>query len=251
MFEKILDPVFRPLLDLGYLWTIVILSFILTLLITLVYKFATNQVLMKKLKAEMKGLQKEAKALRDNPKKAMVHQKKLMEKNMQYMKHSLKPTLYTFIPIIIIFGWLNANLAYYPITPDTEFDVSVYFKEGSYGEISLVLENTPELILLSDAVQEVGSDYSTSWTLIGVEGDYLLNFKFGNREYNKDLIISDEKYAPPEEVIKNSEISKIKIQNKKVRPFGRFLGLNPGWLGAYILLSLLFSFSLRKILKIS
>ena len=30
-----------------------------------------------------------------------------MEKNMKYMMHSFKPTLYTLIPILIIFGWIR------------------------------------------------------------------------------------------------------------------------------------------------
>ncbi len=250
MFENILDPVFRPLLELGYFWAIVILSFVLTFLITIVYKFTTNQKLMKSMKAEMKKLQKEAKAFKNNPSKAMAHQKKLMEKNMQYMKHSLKPTLYTFIPIIIIFGWLNANLAYHPIQPETEFDVNVYFKEGTLGEI--YLEAVPDnLTFISNSTQEIEQGM-VSWTLKGPEGEYLLAFTYNDREYHKDVIISEEnRYAPIQKDIKDSNITKIEIDNKKVRPFGRFFGLNPGWLGAYIILSLVFSFALRKILKIS
>ena len=76
MFENLLNPIFNPLLKLGYFWAIIILSFLITLFITVVYKFATDQNLMKKLKDEMKGMQKEMKLLKDNPQKAMAHQKK-------------------------------------------------------------------------------------------------------------------------------------------------------------------------------
>lgn len=250
MFEGILDPIFRPLLQLGHFWAIVILAFVLTLLITIVYKFTTDQKLMKSMKKEMKKLQKEAKAFKNNPSKAMAHQKKLMEKNMQYMKHSLKPTLYTFIPIIIIFGWLNANLAYYPITPGSEFDVSIHFKQGAFGNVSI--ESMPELTIISDSTQSIGDDYMAAWTLKGVEGEYLLTFKYDSREYHKDLVISSKKrYAPPTESFKDSNVESIQIDYKKVRPFGNFFGLNPGWLGAYIILSLIFSFALRKAMNIT
>ena len=37
----------------------------------------------------------------------MEVQKLAMEKNMKYMLQSLKPTLFTFIPIIFIFSWLR------------------------------------------------------------------------------------------------------------------------------------------------
>lgn len=251
MLEKILDPIFNPLLGLGYFWFILIVAFILTLMITLIYKFTTDQILMKKLKAEMKTLQKEMKTLAHNPKKAMVHQKKLMQKNMNYMKHSLKPTLYTFIPIIIIFGWLNSHLAYLPIEPGNEFLMSIEFKEGTFGDVSL--DVIPELNILSERTQIIQDNYA-SWTLSGEQGAYQMTISFGNRQFEKDLMISSENnYATPITTIKDSNLKKLEIHNEKVRPLGNFslFGWKPGWLGTYIILSLIFSLVMRKILKIS
>ncbi|HHI03967.1 MAG TPA: DUF106 domain-containing protein, partial [Candidatus Woesearchaeota archaeon] len=134
MFEAIVDPILSPLLKLNPLLGIAIISFILTLLITLIHKFVTNQEVMKGLKKDMKDHQDEMKKHKDNPKKVMEIQKKVMEKNMEFMKHSFKPMLFTFIPIIIIFGWLNANMAYYPIMPDQEFEVTLTFDPSAIGK---------------------------------------------------------------------------------------------------------------------
>lgn len=251
MIERILDPIFRPLLELGFFWAIMIISFSITLIITLVYKFTTDQNLMKKLKGELKVMQKELKQLTHNPEKAMVHQKKMMSKNMTYMKHSMKSTLFTFIPIILIFGWLNAHMAYIPITPDTEFSVSAEFKSGTFGEVSL--ESLPELNILSGRTQTITNNRAT-WQLSGVAGAYQLKLTFGNRVFDKDLLISvDQDYAVPEKQVRDSDLTKIVIHNEKVRPLGKLsiLGWNPGWLGTYIIFSLIFSLSLRKIMKIS
>ncbi|MBU0471434.1 MAG: DUF106 domain-containing protein [Nanoarchaeota archaeon] len=76
MFENLLNPIFKPLLSLGFFWAILIISFVLTFLITMVYKYTTDQELMKRLKKEMKEMQKELKKLSSNPQKAMSHQKK-------------------------------------------------------------------------------------------------------------------------------------------------------------------------------
>ena len=46
MFEAIVNPIFSPLLKLNPLLGIAIISFVLTLLITLIHKFATNQEVM-------------------------------------------------------------------------------------------------------------------------------------------------------------------------------------------------------------
>ena len=106
-FSDFLNPVLGPVMNLPNPWNLLLVSFILTGIITLLYKFLTDQKLMKELKDEMKGFQKEIKGLKDDPKKMMEVQKQAMEKNMKYMIQSLKPTLFTFIPIIFIFGWLR------------------------------------------------------------------------------------------------------------------------------------------------
>ncbi|MBU0666242.1 MAG: EMC3/TMCO1 family protein [Nanoarchaeota archaeon] len=253
MFENFLDPVFRPLLNLSFFWSILIISFMLTLLITLVYKYATDQHLMKKLKSEMKSLQNELKKFKNDPKKAMAHQKKIMEKNMEYMKHSFKPTLYTFIPIIIIFGWLNAHMAYLPIESGVEFMVSASFKPGTFGEASLEVFPEENITLISNQIQEI-EDGKIFWKLIGDEGQYRLEFTFNSRKYEKKLLITNtQNYEKPIEILKNSDISKLEIHNSPVKPLGTFkiFGWSPGWIGTYILFSLLFSTVLRKLLKIS
>ncbi|MAG50825.1 hypothetical protein CL621_04275 [archaeon] len=109
MFDSFFNTVLGPLIEWSPLGTIVIVSFALTSLITLVYKLMTDQELMKSLKAEIKGFQQEMKEHKEDKEKMMELQKRAMEKNMKYMKHSMKPTLITFVPVIIIFGWLRTT----------------------------------------------------------------------------------------------------------------------------------------------
>ncbi len=83
------------------------ISFFITLIITVAYKYFTDQNLMKSLKEDTKRLQSDMKNHKDNPTKMMEIQKEAMEKNMKYMMHSFKPTLITLIPLLIIFAWLR------------------------------------------------------------------------------------------------------------------------------------------------
>lgn len=105
--DPVLNPVLEPLMSIPNPWNLLILSFLITLVMTLLYKFLTDQKLMKELKDEMKELQKEMKMLKDSPEKMMEVQKRAMERNMKYLFQSLKPTLITFIPILIIFEWIR------------------------------------------------------------------------------------------------------------------------------------------------
>jgi len=242
-----LDPVLNPLLKLPILWAIILLSFIIALIISVIYKYTTNQDLMKRLKEEMKEFQKQMKELRQDPQKMMAVQKKAMETNMKYMMQSMKSTLFTFIPIIIIFGWMNAHLAYEPIKPGQDFTTTVNFNEGVKGNIELVV---PEGIgIQGDAAKEI-TDNKVSWLLQGEEGEYLLEYKMDGSSYTRDVLITNENnYKAPIKKISDGKINTIEIGNNKMKVVNLF-GWKIGWLGSYIILSIIFSMALRKLMKL-
>lgn len=248
--NSILDPIFRPLLIIGPLWAILIISIIISLIITLAYKYFTNQEEMKRLKGEIKDTQKSMKEMKDDPQKMMSMQKESMKKNMEYMKHSMKPTLITFIPIIIIFGWLNANLAFEPILPEQEFTTTIILEKDVAGMATITVPNQIEIL---DQNEKEIINNEVSWKLKGSEGNYLLEFSVDGGSASKELLIDEEKYSEPVSKIKNSKIKEIRINNNKIKPF-EFTGIpwvmNWGWLGAYILFSIIFSMGLRKLFKL-
>ncbi|MBW2966124.1 DUF106 domain-containing protein [Candidatus Woesearchaeota archaeon] len=247
MFESIINPIFGPLLGLPAFWAVFILAFVIALLITFVYKWMTDQHLMKSLKEEIKGFQKQMKEFKSDPKKVMAIQKRAMETNMKYMMHSMKPTLITFIPIIIIFGWMHANLAFEPIMPGEEFMTTLVLNEGVSGDVNLIV--SPEIEFLSDAKQEI-KEGKAAWKLKGEGGDYILEYQVDDRAYTKELLITDEQaYRKPVKAIKDDKVREIKINNEKTVPLSIF-GWKIGWLGTYIIFSLIFSITLRKILKL-
>lgn len=105
---SILDPVFNPFMSIiPNPYNLILMSLLLTLVITIVYKYVTNQKLMKELKDDMKSMQDDMKKCKDNPQQMLELQKKVMEKNMKYMLESLKPTLVTMLPMLWIFNWLR------------------------------------------------------------------------------------------------------------------------------------------------
>lgn len=247
--EPLVHPILSPLLNLPEWLAILILSFSISLMITLVYKMMTDQDLMKQLKTEMKEFQKEIKELRDNPEKAMKVQKEAMETNMKYMTLSMKPTLFTFIPIIIIFGWMSAHLAYEPIMPGEEFTVTATFDKGTIGTIEII--ETKGIDILSNAESKISNDQAV-WKLKADAGTYFLKFKYKEETYEKELLITESNsYSDVETRYSGTELKNIKNGNTPVKPLPfPLFGWNPGWLGTYILMSLGFSMSIRKLLKV-
>ncbi len=103
------DIIFGWAIKLGNPYSLIIISFIITLFITLVYKFATDQKRLKEMKQETEELKKQIKEAQKESNQARMTElsKKSLEKSMEQFKHSFKPMLITFLPIILIFGWLS------------------------------------------------------------------------------------------------------------------------------------------------
>ena len=244
----------KYLLYLPSLLAIIVISLIISVIIVVIYKYFTDQDLMKRLKTEIKELQAEMKQLKDKPSEMMAVQKKAMETNMKYMMHSFKPTIVTFLPIIIIFGWLNAHMAFAPIIIGQEFSTTLEFEEGFTGDVGIVL---PDGLTLSDgSFTQTILENKVSWTMTGDVGDYTIYYSYNDKEYQKNIIITEDaynkEYAAPVSRFKDGILNSITTSNKKMTPFGNFsiFGWHPGWLATYILFSLIFSMGLRKIMKV-
>lgn len=114
VLENLFNWIFAPITNnLSPLWSIIVLTLLITFLITLAYKFLTNQELMKSLKQESEALKKEMKSLKNDTEKLMQVQKKAMEKSFEYMRHSMKPTLFYLIPLLLIFSWMSKTFKDY------------------------------------------------------------------------------------------------------------------------------------------
>ncbi|RLE46928.1 hypothetical protein DRJ22_00645 [Candidatus Woesearchaeota archaeon] len=241
MFDAFLNVIFGPLLGLGPFWCLFFLSLIVSVITILFTKIFTNQVEMKVLKDELKKYQKQMKELKKDPNKLMEVQKKAMRVNMQYFKKSLKPTLFTFIPIILIFGWMNAHLAFEPLSPGEKFDVVVDFHKGIQGNVSLEAQGL-EILGPSSVVIK---DDSARFSLKGPAGDYSLLFSSNNASVEKNVVVSTARdYAPVLEKYKSDVFKSVKIKNKPLKIFGL------GWIWIYIILAVIFSSVLRKLFKV-
>lgn len=84
------------------------ISAALAMATTLVYKYFTNQAVMREMKASQKKLQEQMKLCKDQPDKMMEINKQLLSINGAYMKHTMKPMFITMVPFILVFGWLKA-----------------------------------------------------------------------------------------------------------------------------------------------
>ena len=261
-----MDPLLGWLLYLHPALGLLIISLIISIITTLAIKFLTNQTLMKDLRNELKELQKEMKELKNNPKKMAKINEKVMETNSKYMSHSMRPTFFTLIPILLIFGWLSSHIGYYPLMPGENFELTAVFEEGADGEITLQLPEGLNLVEGENTRNVLSNEIS--WIISGEEGEYFVNLEFKNKTYEKRVLITNNReYAPVEKSFKKrilffstkeeNGFNSIKLSNKEVKPFEdvpviKHIPLISGfnWFWTYFIFSLGFSMGLRRLLNL-
>ena len=101
----ILDPTAGALLNWNVTWGMTILVLIISFIMTIVQKYATDQKTLKEMKAEQKKLQDEMKKVKDHPEKLMALQKKQFEFMGPMMKLSMRGIVFTGVPLILMFRW--------------------------------------------------------------------------------------------------------------------------------------------------
>ncbi len=241
----ILDPIFQPLIRISSpLWFLIIVTFLVTLLITLIYKYTTNQELVKRLRDEMKDIQKQIKESQHDLEKVKQLQKDSFEKMGQQFKQSMKPMFITMIPMIIILGWLAGNLSYESIKPGEEFNVEI---DVINFNTSVGLKAPMGIEILDKEVKHATP--TAMWKAKGDEGNYVLEFTVngdkGDKLYTKEVKITKRsEYLEPIIAVNDGIVRGISVGNKPLKIFGL------SWFWAYFIFAIVFNSLLRKLLKV-
>ena len=105
--HAILDPSAGALLLWDVSWGMTIIILVVTLIVTLAQKYATDQVALKELKKEQKAIQKQMKEFKEHPEKLMELQKTQMKLFPKQMKLSMRAIAFTGVPLILFFRWFQ------------------------------------------------------------------------------------------------------------------------------------------------
>ncbi len=247
-FNPLLDPFLSPLLRLPPFWSLVVIVLFVTLGVTLVQKYKTDQRRLRELKALQKRHQQRIREAARDPEKLVKLQQEQMAYTLEMFRHSFKPLLYTLLPLLIVFGWMQSHLAFQPIMPGEEFSVSVELAEGASGQVSLSV--VPEgLSIIGNASQPAAP--LLSWRLRGGAGWYTLRFSLDGESVEKEVLVGRGGALSASESYEGL-FHRVTVGYEPIRPLGSFslFGWRPGWFGTYVLLSFLFSILFRKLFHV-
>jgi uncharacterized membrane protein (DUF106 family) len=102
-----LNPTAGALLGWNLNLGMLIIVLIISIITTIVQKYATDQDTLKELRKEQKEIQKQMKEFKAHPEKMMELQKKQFAMFPKQMKLSMRGIIYTGIPFILFFRWFS------------------------------------------------------------------------------------------------------------------------------------------------
>jgi len=243
MLDPFFNIIFGFLLNWPPIFAILFLSAVISVIIVGITKLFTDQKEMKRLKEELSGHQKKMKELKDDPEKMLEIQKKAMSTNMQYMGKSMKSTLFTFIPLLLIFGWMQGHFAYEPLAPGEPFTLKVILENGAAGNVSITV---PEGLEVIGEPSWPITDHTVTFQLKGDSGDYFATLSSNGQEVDKAITITTErKYAAITETYKSDVFKSAQLGNKTLKVFWKI-----SWFWAYLIFAMVFSIVLRKAIKV-
>jgi uncharacterized membrane protein (DUF106 family) len=106
-FHRWLDPVLNPILGWNTFWGMTLIVLVITIIMTFVQKYATDQQALKYIKKEQKRIQTEMKKYREHPEKMMQLNKEQMEFMGKMFKLSMSSIVYTAIPFVLLIRWFS------------------------------------------------------------------------------------------------------------------------------------------------
>ena len=103
----VLDPTAGSLLRWNITYGMLILVLIISLVIILFQKYGTDQETLRQIKKEQKLAREEMKKYKHDPEKLLEFNKKQMEKMPQIFSITMRPLVYTFVPLVLFFRWFS------------------------------------------------------------------------------------------------------------------------------------------------
>lgn len=240
-------------------FTILIATILVSLISSIAHKYTTDQKKMKRIKEKVKELQKEIKEARGDQDRILKINAQIMKQQNDLMMQSMRPMIFTFLPIIIIFIYLQANVAFTAIAPGEEFSIVLDYRDPqAIGDVEIVLPESMMLINRTEYERRgflgFGNVHGELITIRGPDepGDYTLIFGSEDPVNRTVLITEGTEYESPSVRFSNSPIQSATIQYDGLRILDiewlpRWL---QGWLAVYIILALILTNVFRRLLKV-
>jgi len=260
---KLFDLLLLPFRSLNPWAGMTFISLLTGLLMLIIYRWTSNQSGIRRVKDIIKAHLLELRLFKDNMGVTMKAQGQILRANLHYLALNLKPLLVMIIPLILILAQLNLWFGSEPLAVGRPAILKVRLQPGvDVLATEFALESPPEVTVETPPLR-IEESREVDWRLRpAAAGTFDLTIRAGDRSYLKTVVVDGrglKKVSPLK--VKRSLLDEVLYPGEKALPGESLikaieivypakklslLGLRLHWLIAYLALSIVFGFALKK-----
>ncbi len=244
---------------------VVLLSFVIGLLMVVVFRYTSDQKAIRVAKDHLKAHLLAVRLFQDQLAVVLSSYGRILLSTVRYLRLAFKPLLFVILPLTFLIVQLDRYLGSTPLIPGRPFLVKVHTDNAvSLDDVSLSLP--AEMAITAPAVH-VPADNEVLWrTVAEKEGRYSITVAAAGQNFSKEVVVSSgsllrvspirlqgrfwERMLTSGEpaLPQNSPIRSVEV-NYPSRNI-RFVGLDWNWIWLFFVLSLVAGFFFKTVLKI-
>ncbi len=166
---------------------VILLSIVTGFLMTLVYRYASNQAAIRIEKDRIKANLLAVRVYRDELSVVAQSYGRVLSGTVRYLKYSLRPLLFSGIPLIILVVQADRYLGFEPLRTGQPFLVSVVSATAS----EKVAIHTPAGLEITAAPVHIADENKVVWRLSATkEGQYDVIIEADGQSFEKQVVAS-------------------------------------------------------------
>jgi len=168
---------------------ITVISLLVGVFASLVYRFTANQAAIKKINNRIKAHIFELRLFDFDPALILKSLGGIFKNFFIYLFYSIKPIIFLIIPVIIILIQLHYLYDFSPLNPGDNTVVTISFKENTDIDKHKIYIKVPRNVKIVSPTVKIPEKNEISWE-IQVEnyGNSELSFRIDNEIFNKEVI---------------------------------------------------------------
>ncbi|MEW5901650.1 MAG: hypothetical protein AB1715_09335 [Acidobacteriota bacterium] len=266
-FGQVFAVLFLPFRALGPWWGMGFISLLTGLLMLLIYRLTSNQQGIRKVKDKIKAHLLELRLFQHNLSVTLRAQGQILHANFRYLGLNLKPLVVMILPLILILAQLNLWFGCDPLAVGQAAILKVKLEPGVNPlEMDFALEAPPQVLVETPPLR-VEESREVDWRIrAAAEGYFSLTVRAGSQSFEKNVAVGGRSLARISALkVKSSFVDEILYPGEKPLPGQsriesievayaakrlNLVGLRIHWLVAYLGLSIVFGFVLKRPFKV-
>jgi len=263
--SSLFDLLLAPFQSLHPFWPILICSLITAILFLLIFRYTSNQKVIKETKNRIRAHLLEIRIYKDNFGVLFTAQKRILLNSLKYLKYALKPMLFMIVPVAIILIQLEGWFGYKPLKTGESAIITLKLTEDTNNNLKHIDIKSDKGISVETPPLRLPKEMEINWRVRANEaGEHNLIFDISGDKSRKSVIVSNGELRrvsrvatsslwgsflnPGEEPLQNSLVKQIEVDYPS-RPILIF-GWEFHWLLVFFVLTMIFGFALKGLFRV-